>query len=441
MIRKIYFLFVLAALVSCTNSVSEGGHTNPDREYVIVVHGGAGTIAGVEKDSLRAAQYYAALDSALMIGNNVVTQGGDGVAAVIAVINYFEGNPLFNSGKGATVTSEGTFELDACIMEGKDLSAGAVAGVKTVKHPINAAYAVKTKTEHVMLTGSGADAFAKEQGLEIVDNSYFATPKTLAWIERLKKQSKKNGTVGCVVLDKDGNLVAGTSTGGMLNKKWGRVGDAPIVGAGTYADNNSIAVSCTGHGEYFIRHAVAFNLSARYKYLGESIEQAANHIIYTDLNSEAGNGGLVAVDKYGNIAMPFNSTGMYRGYLYKEKGSDKIEKRVGIGETLVDPGQSNEPAFANVDVEQFKELLGDESVVLLDARTEKEFEDGHIQGAKNIDFYSADFVEQVKNSIPDNSTIAIYCRSGKRSASAADKLSKEGYKVVNLLGGYLAWSK
>ena len=304
------------------------------RDYVIVIHGGAGNIASVEQDSVKAATYYAALDSALMIGSQALENGSKGPQAVMAVINYLENNPLFNAGKGATITNEGTFELDACIMEGKDLTAGAVAGVKTVKNPINAAYAVKTNSEHVMLVGSGADAFAAEQGLELVDNIYFATPKTMKWVTELSKKSKKNGTVGCVILDTDGNLTAGTSTGGMFRKKWGRVGDAPIVGAGTYADNNSCAVSCTGHGEYYIRHAVAFNLSARYKYLGESLEEAAKHIIHTELNSEAGNGGLVAIDKDGNISMEFNSTGMYRGFLYKNEGTVGTVSKVGIGENM-----------------------------------------------------------------------------------------------------------
>ena len=304
------------------------------REYVIVIHGGAGDVASVEKDSVKAAQYYAALDSALMIGSKALEAGDRGPQAVIKVVNYLENNPLFNAGKGATCTDEGTFELDACIMEGKDLSAGSVAGVKTVKNPINAAYAVKTNSPHVLLAGSGADAFAAEQGLELVDNSYFATPKTMKWIDQLKQKSKKNGTVGCVILDQDGNITAGTSTGGMFRKKWGRIGDAPIVGAGTYADNNSCGVSCTGHGEYYIRHAVAFNLCARYKYLGEPIEQAADYIINTELNSQEGNGGLVAIDKDGNIAMPFNSTGMYRGYLYKNEGSSGTVSKVSIGQNL-----------------------------------------------------------------------------------------------------------
>lgn len=328
MIKQLLFS---AAFLLCASAFSFA----QNREYVIVVHGGAGNMGQLQEDPVKSALYYSALDSALMIGDRILASGGEGPQAVMAVINYFESNSLFNAGKGATCTAEGTFELDASIMEGKDLSAGAVAGVKTVKHPINAAYAVKTKTAHVMLSGTGADAFAAEQGLELVDNMYFATPKTMEWIEKLKQESKKNGTVGCVVLDKQGNLTAGTSTGGMFKKKWGRIGDSSVIGAGTYADNNSCAVSCTGHGEYFIRHAVAFNVCARYKYLKEPVGKAADYIIHTELNTNAGNGGLIAVDKEGNIAMPFNSTGMFRGYLYKEKGTGKTEKKVGIGDKMV----------------------------------------------------------------------------------------------------------
>ena len=307
-----------------------------DRDYVIVIHGGAGALSSLEDQPERKVAYYAALDSALMVGNKVLSTGGNGIDAVVAVIQYLENNPLFNAGKGATCTEEGTFELDASIMDGKDLSAGAVAGVKHVKNPIKAALSVKNNSPHVFLSGEGADSFAKEQGLEIVDdNMYFVTPKTMQWIETLKQKSEKNGTVGCVILDKDGNLAAGTSTGGMFRKKWGRIGDSPVIGAGTYADNNSCAVSCTGHGEYFIRHAVAFNLCARVKYLEENIESAANYIIHKELNPDAGNGGLIAVDKNGNIAMPFNSGGMFRGYLYKEKGRSEIVKKVGVTEELV----------------------------------------------------------------------------------------------------------
>lgn len=325
------YLFTLTAVMLCSAVLIQA----QKREYVIVVHGGAGAMKGLENDSVKAAQYYAALDSALIIGDKILSTGADGAEAVVAVISFFENNPLFNAGIGATCTAEGTFELDASIMQGKDLMAGAVAGVKHVKHPINAAYAVMTKSPHVMLSGTGAEEFAAGQGLEMVqDNMYFATPKTMEWIERLKKESKKNGTVGCVVLDKKGNLTAGTSTGGMFKKRWGRIGDSPVIGAGTYADNNSCAVSCTGHGEYFIRHAVAYNLCARVKYLKEPVDKAAEAIIFTELNENEGNGGLIAVDKDGNFTMTFNSGGMFRGYLYKEQGKSTVEKEVGVGKVM-----------------------------------------------------------------------------------------------------------
>ena len=301
------------------------------REYAMAIHGGAGNLENTANDPVLARPYYAALDSALQIGEILLAGGAQAEEAVIAVIHYLEDNPLFNAGKGATVTSEGAFELDACIMLGKDLNAGAVAGVKTVRHPIDAAYAVMTQSPHVMLSGAGADHFAAEQGLEIVENSYFATPRTLRIIEQIKAESGKNGTVGCVALDKHGNLAAGTSTGGMLNKRWGRIGDAPVVGAGTYADNQSCAISCTGHGEYFIRHAVAFNVCARFKYLGETVAQASEYIIHQELKPDAGNGGLIAIDKNGQIAMPFNSTGMFRGCVYKETNEVQPVRFVAIG--------------------------------------------------------------------------------------------------------------
>ena len=306
-----------------------------DREYVIAVHGGAGAMKGLEQNARQSALYYAALDSALQVGAAILERGGKGEEAVIAVLRYFEQQPLFNAGIGATCTAAGTFELDASIMRGQDLSAGAVAGLKHVKHPIEAAYRVMTQSAHVMLSGEGAEQFAREQGLEMVeDNLYFATPKTMKWVETLKQESKKNGTVGCVVLDKAGNLTAGTSTGGMFKKRWGRVGDSPIIGAGTYADNQSCAVSCTGHGEYFIRHAVAYNLCARYKYLKQPIAEAAHYILHEELNTDAGNGGLIAVDREGNIALDYNSGGMFRGYLYKEKGTGKVTSQVGIGKEM-----------------------------------------------------------------------------------------------------------
>ena len=327
---KSFFYFIIPFFCLCFVASAE------KRDYVIVVHGGAGALSSLDGQPEQKTAYYAALDSALMMGDMVMSKGGTSIDAVVAVIQYLENNPLFNAGVGATCTAEGTFELDASIMDGRDLSAGAVAGVKHIKNPIKAALCVKNNSPHVFLSGEGADMFAREQGLEMVeDNMYFATPKTLQWIETLKQESGKNGTVGCVALDKEGNLAAGTSTGGMFKKMWGRIGDSPVIGAGTYADNNSCAVSCTGHGEYFIRHAVAFNLCARVKYLREDVESAANYIIHKELNPDAGNGGLIAVDKDGNIAMPFNSGGMFRGYLYKEKDASEIVKKVGVTEELI----------------------------------------------------------------------------------------------------------
>ncbi len=338
---KLSTLSAVSALMmlncGCSGNSNSIGTNDPEREYVILVHGGAGEMGGLAKDPEKSAAYYTALDSALVIGAEILDKGGNGTDAVRAVIRYFEGNPLFNAGVGATISAEGYFELDAAIMEGKDLSAGAVAGVRHIKNPIEAAYAVKTKTAHVMLSGEGAERFAESEGLEMVDdNTYFATPKTMKWVDEFKKASKKNGTVGCVVLDKNGNLTAGTSTGGMFKKRWGRIGDCPVIGAGTYADNESCAVSCTGHGEYFIRHSVAFNLCARYKFLKEDIKTASEHIIFNELNREAGNGGLIAVDKYGNFAMPFNCSGMYRGYLYKEKATGTVKKGYGIDSTMIE---------------------------------------------------------------------------------------------------------
>lgn len=301
------------------------------REYVIVLHGGAGVLDDVVKDAEKSAKYRAALDSAITIGQATMEKTGEAIATVKSVINYLENNPLFNAGKGATVTSAGTFELDASIMDGKDLNAGAVAGVKHVKNPIDAAIAVKDKSPHVMLSGDGADHFAASQGLDTVPNEYFMTPKTMKWVEKFKAQSRKNGTVGCVVLDRNGNLAAGTSTGGMLGKSWGRIGDSPIIGAGTYADNEGCAVSCTGHGEYFIRHAVAYNMNARLKYLHQPIDEAANDILFKELSPDAGSGGIIAVDAQGNFTQAFNTSGMFRAYLYKEKGTGKVVKAVGIG--------------------------------------------------------------------------------------------------------------
>jgi beta-aspartyl-peptidase (threonine type) len=238
---------------------------------------------------------------------------------------------LFNAGKGAVFTHAETVELDASFMDGNSGQAGAVAGVQRVKHPISAARAVMEASEHVMMAGPGADAFAEEAGLEMVPNAYFQTPRRLEQVraKKGKKTSetsasqappilKKYGTVGVVALDKSGNLAAGTSTGGMTNKRYGRVGDAPIIGAGTFADNGSCAVSCTGHGEYFIRNVVAYDVAAQMTYGGKSVAEAADFIIHEKLPAKGGTGGLIALDRQGNFTMPFNTDGMFRAFVTSE---------------------------------------------------------------------------------------------------------------------------
>jgi len=324
-------LLSVVFMVSCneTTKTSTEPTTSPTiekPEYAIVIHGGAGTILKENMTDEKEAAYLAALNVALDAGEAVLKNGGTSVEAVEKTIMTMEDSPLFNSGKGAVFTNAGTNELDASIMEGKTQNAGAVGGVKTVKNPIQAAIAVMNNSEHVMLTGEGADQFAAEQGLTIVDNSYFATDRRMESLKRVQAQEaaekkeitenadNKHGTVGCVALDKNGNIAAGTSTGGMTNKRWGRVGDSPIIGAGTYADNETCGISCTGHGEYFIRYAVAHDVSERMKYLKEDLATAADHVVNKTLVEKGGSGGLIGLDAKGNVAMVFNSKGMYRGY-------------------------------------------------------------------------------------------------------------------------------
>jgi beta-aspartyl-peptidase (threonine type) len=289
--------------------------------YFLVIHGGAGNI--LKSNLADSAAYKEKLQEALLKGSDTLKKGGTSLDAVVVVIKILEDSPLFNAGKGAVFNSEGKNEMDAAIMDGKTLKAGAVASVTTVKNPITAARAVMEKTVHVMLIGAGADKFAKEQGLEIVDPKYFFDQKR--WDQYLKSKDKsdienpdpilnKYGTVGCVALDIYGNLAAGTSTGGLSNKKYGRVGDSPIIGAGTYANNNTCAVSCTGTGEYFIRNVVAYDISALMEYKGWTVQQAADTVINRKLKSQGGDGGLIALDKNGNFTMIFNTSGMFRGY-------------------------------------------------------------------------------------------------------------------------------
>jgi beta-aspartyl-peptidase (threonine type) len=295
--------------------------------YAIAIHGGAGAIRRENMSAEMEQAIRGALNAALDAGETILKEGGGSLDAVTAAIALLEDSPLFNAGKGAVFTSDEKNELDASIMSGVDRAAGAAGGVATVKNPIKLARAVMERSEHVMLIGTGAEQFAAEQGLEIVDPSYFFTQSRWDGLRRVKAKEEKSsgfreyldedrkyGTVGCVALDQAGNIAAGTSTGGMTNKRYNRLGDAPVIGAGTFADNNYCGVSCTGHGEFFIRYVVAYDVAAMMAYKGVSLEAAANEIIHEKLKNAGGEGGLIAVDRQGNVVMPFNSAGMYRGY-------------------------------------------------------------------------------------------------------------------------------
>jgi beta-aspartyl-peptidase (threonine type) len=292
------------------------------QKAMLVIHGGAGTITRASMSAEAEKQYRAGLEEALRTGHGVLTKGGSSIDAVEATIRVMEDNPLFNAGKGAVFTHEGRNELDAAIMEGKTKKAGSVAGVTIIRNPITAARAVMERSAHVMMVGRGAELFATKMGLEIVDPSYFWTERRWKSLQQelLKEKEqgggdKKFGTVGAVAVDASGNLAAGTSTGGMTNKQFGRVGDAPIIGAGTYADNESCAVSATGHGEFFIRWTVAYDIAALMKYRGMSVQEASNEVIHKKLAPVKGEGGVIVLDAKGNFAMPFNSEGMYRGWI------------------------------------------------------------------------------------------------------------------------------
>jgi len=283
------------------------------QEWGIVLHGGAGPMAKSNMDTSQEKQYNEALTIALHTGKKILQEGGTALDAVEMTIRVMEDNPLFNAGKGAVFTHEGKNELDASIMDGSNLAAGAVAAVTDIKNPISAARMVMNKSPHVMLTGAGASAFAKEQGLEIVPPSYFYTQQRWNDLQELLKK-EKNGTVGCCALDRHGNLAAGTSTGGMANKRYNRIGDTPIIGAGTYANNATCAISATGHGEYFIRWTVAHDISALIEYKGLTLQEAADLVVNKKLVKAGGSGGVIGIDGQGNITMTFNSEGMFRAF-------------------------------------------------------------------------------------------------------------------------------
>lgn len=290
----------------------------------IVIHGGAGNISRNNIPPDLEIKYKAKLTEALKAGYDILHSGGTSTEAVLAAIEIMENSPLFNAGKGAVFTYEGKNELDASVMNGADLQAGAIAGVHTIKNPIKAAYQVMIQSPHVLLTGQGAEDFARQQGLEIVDPSYFYTQRRFDQLQEMQGEGKnliedikqgKFGTVGCVALDKKGNLAAGTSTGGMSNKRFGRIGDSPIIGAGTYADNQTCAVSATGHGEFFMRLVIAYDITALMKYKKYSLEKACKEVIQQKLTRAGGSGGIIALDQKGNISLEFNSGGMFRGYI------------------------------------------------------------------------------------------------------------------------------
>ena len=305
-----------------------------DTRVALALHGGAGTIErGTMSEELEAT-YRALLDDAITRGFEKLRKGEPGLDVVVSIIQLMEDSPLFNAGRGAVYTWEGTHELDASIMHGENLDAGAVAGISTVKSPIALARAVMEDSPHVMLSGAGSEAFAHEQGFEVTPPEYFATDRRREALDAYKVNEQaglkpeadhKFGTVGVVVLDAAGNLVAGTSTGGMTGKRWGRIGDSPVIGAGTYADNRSCAVSATGHVEYFIRHTVARGICARMEYGGATLETAANSIVMDELVAAGGEGGIVAVDPTGEVTLIFNTAGMYRASI-----NASGEKTVGI---------------------------------------------------------------------------------------------------------------
>jgi L-asparaginase / beta-aspartyl-peptidase len=332
-------LLIALAGVAATQQPGESDNTAPadmttettaarTNRFGLVIHGGAGTMERGKMTPEQEREYRAGLERSLKTGLAILQRGGSSLNATEAAVRVLEDDPLFNAGKGAVFTSAGTNELDASIMDGRTLKAGAVASVKRIKNPVSLARLVMEKSPHVMLDCAGAEAFAKEQGVELVDQKYFFTPERWDALQKIKKTEKHggagekkfiiseqdwHGTVGAVALDGDGNLAAATSTGGITNKRPGRIGDSPVIGAGTYANNATCAVSGTGDGEYFIRATVAHDVSALMEYRGMSLQEAAQAAL-DKMAKLGGTGGLIAIDKNANIALPFNTSGMYRGH-------------------------------------------------------------------------------------------------------------------------------
>jgi L-asparaginase / beta-aspartyl-peptidase len=316
LIKKLLIIMALAPLLVLSQ--------NPD--YVLVIHGGAGSMNPDRMSAERIEEAQRGLQQALDAGEMILKNGGSALDAVQVAVMVLEDHPSFNAGRGAVFNAEGKIELDASIMDGSNLMAGAIAGVHTIKNPVVLARKVMEQSPHVLLIGDGAEMFAREQDVEMVDPSWFFTEERWNDYLRIKEQQEqrdRSGTVGAVALDKSGNLAAATSTGGMVMKRFGRVGDVPIIGAGTYANNLTCAVSATGHGEFFIRNVVSYDISALILYKGMRLEDAANFVVMEKLVEQKGNGGVIAVDKDGNIAMPFNTAGMFRGFV-KSSGETAV---------------------------------------------------------------------------------------------------------------------
>lgn len=335
--KNILFICISLLLYSCaqekqTSSPADQIQAQTEKDtFAIVIHGGAGTILKENiSDSMELA-YKTVLENSVQKGYRILKNGGSSLDAVEASIKILEDSPLFNAGKGAVFTNDGRNELDASIMEGKTQNAGAVAGVTTVKNPIGLARAVMEQSEHVMLARKGAEEFAKQVDVPLVDPGYFYTDSRMKSLKRAQhKDSASNisfydpltmddkfGTVGCVALDKSGTIAAGTSTGGMNNKRWGRIGDSPIIGAGTYANNKTCGISATGWGEFFIRGVIAYDISAMMEYANFSLEEAAKKVIQKKLPKMGGDGGIIGIDHFGNIVTTFNTPGMFRASIDK----------------------------------------------------------------------------------------------------------------------------
>ena len=328
MIKKILIVFLL--FISCKPTNSSIEKIN-NLNFSIVIHGGAGTMSKASMSDEVKKQYINKLDEAVSIGYEILKKGGSSQEAVEKSIIVMENSSLFNAGKGAVLNHDGNVELDASFMDGNTLDAGAISGSSVIKNPISAAISVMNSSPHVMLSGPGADKFAKSQKLDLKPNSYFITERRLNSLKSAKSKEtssinieQKIGTVGCVALDKFGNISAGTSTGGMTNKRWNRIGDAPIIGSGTYANNLTCGVSATGWGEFFIRSVAAYDISALMQYKGLSVQEASRIVIHEKIAKLGGDGGVIALDKDGNVAMEMNTEGMYRAHI-DSKGNKIIK--------------------------------------------------------------------------------------------------------------------